>query len=319
MVGIVFDSLPLFAAGAFVGSCAAVIGFLAESASIQSLVTPIQFPRANGRLQIVQSLAMLIAPALMGLVISWGAPLAGYAAAMVLAIAGFSGARGFGAQPRRAKRPRQPIGEIVEGYRFVRSQPLLMGIVACASFWNAGFFALIAVFIPFALGPIGLTAAQAGLAQAMMGIGSLTAALIAGWLLTIVSPRCILFFGPASSLVAAVVLVVASGPGGMLIPSLVFLSLGFGPILWLVCQNSVRQLVTPPQLLGRVGSVVQVAIYGVRAVGALASGVVAAQVGFDAAILLVIALFGAPTLSVYFSALGTLTLMPPQFVEAGAK
>jgi hypothetical protein len=73
--------------------------------------------------------------------------------------------------------------------------------------------------------------------------------------------------------------------------------LGFGPILWFVCQNSSRQIVTPPGLLGRVGSVIQVAIYGVRSVGALLGGLVAARFGFDAALILIIALFAASAAS----------------------
>jgi hypothetical protein len=60
---------------------------------------------------------------------------------------------------------------------------------------------------------------------------------------------------------------------------------------WLVLQTSVRQIVTPTHLLGRVGAVITTAIYGVRPLGALAAGGVASLSGLDAAMALAAALF----------------------------
>jgi hypothetical protein len=97
---------------------------------------------------------------------------------------------------------------------------------------------------------------------------------------------------------------------GPLLPSLAFLVLGFGPILWFICQNSIRQLVTPAGLLGRVGSVIQVAIYGTRSIGALIGGIVAARAGFEEALALVIALFAASAASVFLSELIRLQKLP---------
>ncbi len=166
-----------------------------------------------------------------------------------------------------------------------------------------------ALFVPYALGPLALGAAEAGSAQALMGVGSLAAALTAGAALARMEPRAVLVFGPASSLAAALLLAF-SPPGGFAGPALVFLLLGYGPILWFVCQNSIRQLVTPPGMLGRVGSVIQVAIYGVRSLGALAGGLVAARLGFDAALALIVALFAASVASVLLSALIGLKELP---------
>ncbi|MCX7340735.1 MAG: MFS transporter [Hyphomicrobiales bacterium] len=180
---------------------------------------------------------------------------------------------------------------------FVCGQPLLLGIVACALFWNKAFFVLMAIYLPFALGPIGLNAAEAGSAQAAMGIGSLAAAFVAARSMRWLSPRTILMFGPASSCVGTILLALSPLGGWLALPFVTFLLLGFGPILWFVCQNSSRQIVTPPGLLGRVGSVIQVAIYGVRSVGALLGGLVAARFGFDAALILIIALFAASATS----------------------
>jgi predicted MFS family arabinose efflux permease len=315
MAGLAAGNLALFAAGAFVSASAAVIGFLAESASVQGLVTASQLPRANARLQLVQSSAALAGPALMGLAVLQGWTMQAYLLAGLIAAFGLAMAVGFGTQPARAPRARQPMAEIAEGFDFVRRQPLLVGIVACALFWNMAFFALTAVFVPFALGPLGLNAAEAGIAQSAMGIGSLAAALLATMAMARLSPRLILVFGPASSMLASVILALSpqlAGTGLRLGGTVaVFLLLGFGPILWFVCQNSIRQLVTPPVLLGRVGSVIQVAIYGVRSVGALLGGIVAARLGFDAAMALIVGLFAASLLAVLLSSLARLRTLPP--------
>jgi predicted MFS family arabinose efflux permease len=310
LAGLWLGSMPLFALGAFISASAAVVGFLAEGAAVQAMAQPAALPRANARLQLVQSAAMLAGPAIMGLAVQRGWTIAAYILALAVAVAALVLAHGFGRQPPRPPRERRPLAEISEGLAFVRSQPLLRGIVACALFWNMAFFALMALFVPFALGPVGLDAAQAGAAQAMMGVGSLAAALTAGAVLQHVAPRWVLVFGPACSLAAALLLAVAPLGGGVIQPGLVFLLLGYGPILWFVCQNSIRQLVTPAAMLGRVGSVIQVAIYGVRSVGALVGGLVAARFGFDAGLLLVILLFAASVASVFLSALIRLGALP---------
>ena len=50
-------------------------------------------------------------------------------------------------------------------------------------------------------------------------------------------------------------------------------------MLWAICQTTVRQLVTPLTLQGRVNATVQTATYGVRPLGALAGGTLAAHAG----------------------------------------
>ncbi len=62
--------------------------------------------------------------------------------------------------------------------------------------------------------------------------------------------------------------------------------------MWLVSQNAVRQLVSPPLILGRVNAVIQTAIYGVRPIGALIGGLVAGQAGPMAGLGLVVGAFG---------------------------
>jgi hypothetical protein len=81
-------------------------------------------------------------------------------------------------------------------------------------------------------------------------------------------------------------------------------------MLWLICQITVRQLVTPAPLMGRVNATMQTAIYGVRPLGALAGGFVAAQAGLHAALLLIAAAFALSTLVIVLSPLARLRALP---------
>jgi hypothetical protein len=68
--------------------------------------------------------------------------------------------------------------------------------------------------------------------------------------------------------------------------------------------------VTPTPLLGRVNATVQTAIYGVRPLGALAGGVVAAEAGLQAALLMIAAAFVLSTLVILLSPLARLRALP---------
>ena len=81
-------------------------------------------------------------------------------------------------------------------------------------------------------------------------------------------------------------------------------------MLWLICQITVRQLVTPAPLMGRVNATMQTAIYGVRPLGALAGGFVAAQAGLHGALLLIAAAFALSTLVIVLSPLARLRVLP---------
>lgn len=68
----------------------------------------------------------------------------------------------------------------------------------------------------------------------------------------------------ASSAAASFLLLVVPvrDPERVLYPAFFFL--GFGLSMWLVVHNTVRQVATPEDMLGRVNAVIQSAIYGVR-------------------------------------------------------
>ena len=81
--------------------------------------------------------------------------------------------------PTSAGRAALVPGAIRAGARFVVRHELLRGISLCAIFWNFAFFALLAIWAPLALGPLGLDPARMGLAQSAYGAGLILGALVA--------------------------------------------------------------------------------------------------------------------------------------------
>lgn len=305
------SSLPLLALAAFLAAAGTVTFVLVQIGLVPELVPATTLPRANARIELARALATAGAPFLVGQLASHVSPLSGYPLAALLALGAL--ACGWGLTVPQGARPavRQPLGQaIAEGGRFVVSQPLLRTIGLCALFWNFAFVALLAAFVPFALARLGTDAAGAGLALGINGLGMIVAAATAPAIFRRVPPAAILLLGPASSAVGALMLALSPAMGGLPLAALAFGLIGFGPMLWLVMQTSVRQIVTPPALMGRVTATIQVAIYGVRPLGALAGGLVGQTLGLDAAIAMVVVAFALSALVSLASPLARLAVLP---------
>ena len=310
-------AVTLLGVAAFTAAAGTVIYVLTALALLPGLVAPGDLPRANARLELIRAVVSLAAPVVAGLLAqslspTWGYGLAALGAAVALAFT-------F-ALPRTpvatAGQPRPSMAAAIHaGARFVLHHELLRGISLCALFWNFAFFALLAVWAPLALGALRLDPAGMGLAQSAYGAGLVLGALVAPAGARHLPPRAVLLFGPAVSILAAGLFLAAFaghvGPrGSLVLAALGHFLVGFGPMLWLVCQTTVRQLVTPAPLLGRVNATVQVAIYGVRPLGALAGGFMAAQAGLGAALGLVAVAFALSTLVILLSPLARLRVLP---------
>jgi len=302
----------LLGIAAFAGACGTVIYVLTSVSLLPSLVIADALPRANARLELARAAVSLAAPFAAGLLAqhlspTWGYGLAALGAALaVVCIMALPSA----AAPPAGTQRSSFVSSIREGGRFVIRHELLRGIGLCAILWNFAFFALLAIWTPLALGPLGLDPARMGLAQSAYGAGLIAGALVAPISSRRLPPLITLIFGPAVSVVAAGLFLAAPTGDGLTLAAVGHFLVGFGPMLWLICQTTVRQLVTPASLLGRVNATVQTAIYGVRPLGALAGGMVAAQIGLSAALAMVAVAFVLSTLVILSSPLAQLRVMP---------
>lgn len=301
----------LLAIGLFLSSAGTVLYVLSLISLLPRLFPVTALARANSRLELARAVLTLPMPAIIAWAAAKSSPLFAFVGAVAAACCALLAVTGL---PKSAEEPpkaaRHIARDIGEGMSFVWNKALLRGILFCALFWNLAFFALIAVFIPFAVSVAGLTLQQAGLALSGNGAGLLLGALAASGVLRRLEPRIILVSGPLFAVVGSILITAASGPVGAVLAACGFFLIGFGPMIWLVCQTSLRQSLTPPALLGRVNATIQLAIYGVRPLGALAGGVCAQHFGAGTALYLVIALFAASTGAALFSELARLRAMP---------
>jgi len=281
--------LPLALAVAVLLASAATVAFvLAGYAAVPGLAPADRLPAANAGLELARALATLAAPLAAGAVAASGRSGLAFLLAALAALAAAGAARRLPALRLRGVAPRAPVAAAIrEGWAFVLGHPMLRAIALCAVTWNAAYFALAAVLVPFALGPLGLDAADIGLALAAYGGGQVAGACAAPRLAGRVPVGALLVFGPAVSVAAILLVAAAPALAARGVPALAAVAaaqvlFGFGPMLWQISQTSLRQRVTPPALLGRVGATLQTAVFGARPLGALAGGAVATTFGLEA-------------------------------------
>lgn len=302
----------------FLAAAGPVVIALSIFVLLPRMVAVPELPRANGRLELGRALLSFASPLIAGWAVARGAGSLGLGicAAVGLAILLTAGRLPGDAPPPQ---PRLPLHRAVaEGAAFVARHPYLRPIALCAIAWNLAFFAFLALFAPYAARVLLLEPAMIGLASSIAGVGSILAALLGPALIAKLPTGALLVFGPAVSLLGVGALALA--PPALGVPALgfAFLLLGFGPILWFITQTSLRQAVTPPDLLGRVSATLTTAMYGMRPLGALAGGFAGEWFGLQAAIWLPVGLFALSTLAIVASVMPGLRTMPERVLTPPA-
>lgn len=286
-------------AGFAVAGAAASVA-IATVAAVPRLAPP-PLARANAWIELARAAASLGAPLCAGL-------LAGSDGALPFAAAALPALLVLPAVRRLPDDDTHPAGHAVrsgdlrDAAATVWRERRLRAVAACAVAWNFGFFALAGVFVPLAA-VRGLAPAAIGAVLSAYGAGLILGALAAPHVLARARAEAVLVFGPASSVLGAALIAAASG-----VPALVagqFL-LGFGPMLWMVARTGLLQSVTRPDQRGRVAAVMQVSVFGIRPVGALAGAGLAAASGIEATLALALAAFAASLVVILASPAGAL-------------
>ena len=190
------------------------------------------------------------------------------------------------------------------------AEPILRAIALCACAWNPAFVCLLSMFAPFAAHTLGLSIQEIGWAWAVYGAGALLAAFVAPFAMARIPTGVLFVVGPAGSMVGSLLIVAGGQAWGLPAIFAGFFLTGFTPMIWLVLQTSVRQLLTPQAYLGRVAATITTAIYGIRPLGALAAGAAAYLWSPAAALWLAVALFTLSTIAIALSPAIGLRSMP---------
>jgi predicted MFS family arabinose efflux permease len=309
-----FLTLPLLASLGFAAVCGTVVYSVAAPALVPSLVTPQLLPAANARIELARTIAFASGPALGGALVGWvgAAPAFGFAAALsAIAVVLLSGL----AEPVRAPAPRRhPLQEIREGAGFVMHHALLRPVFVTQFIFNTGSFLLLAVFVPYAVHHLGLSATGVGVVLAMYGVGMVIGALVATRVMRRLPFGTVIGLGPVTGFVAAGVMALTTIIPTPLLAGLGFFLLGVGPILWVISTTTLRQSVTPPRLLGRV-SAINIMSYAARPLGSALGAVIGGLFGAGACLYLALAIFGAQAVVILLSSAVTLDRQPEMVAD----
>jgi MFS family permease len=273
----------LYAAGFVVGSVNTLFG-----TAHQVLVThTVGRDRLVGAYRIIsttESIIRMAAPAAAGLLIGWlGAPPALLLEVAALAVAWwvflhiaepkptaeFAVAQ---AQSEASKSSMWP--SIREGLAHVWHDPALRAIAVCAAAWQVLFHGFQALQVLYATRELHMSPAQIGLAHMCGGVGALLAGLSLGRINRHLGPGRTLPLGLALTGVAwALFALLPHHPGlNVLSMGLVMFVFDFGCVAFFVNYISLRQIVTPNALLGRVTATMRFASVSLAPLGALGLG-----------------------------------------------
>jgi predicted MFS family arabinose efflux permease len=176
---------------------------------------------------------------------------------------------------------------------------------------------MLAVFVPYAVRHLGLTATGVGATLAMYGVGMVVGALFATRLMRHLAFGTVVGLGPVTGLIASAIMAATTLMPTPLLAGLSFFLLGAGPILWVIATTTLRQSVTPPRLLGRV-SAINILSYGARPLGSAIGAVVGGFYSAEACLYIAVLIFGAQALVILMSPAVLLSKQPEMVGDAQA-
>jgi predicted MFS family arabinose efflux permease len=281
-----FLSIELLIAVAFVVASGTVIFDTAYLAYVPVLVEKDRLVDANSRLEASASAAQVVGPSLAGTVVRvLGAPgaLAIDAVSYVASAAFIWRIRFAEPVPERVAHT-SVLEDIRDGLKSVFHNPVLRALSLATGMVNLGGYIFLAVYVLYMTRNLGLGPAAVGLVFAAGGVGALAGSVLANRL----SGR----LGIGTTLIVSLALF---GVFGLTVPLAVLFPRYALPLIlaaeflqWLtllvfdINAVSLRQAITPHQLLGRVNSCVRFVVLGFQPIGSVLGGVLGERIGLPA-------------------------------------
>ena len=270
---------------------------------------------ANSKLMVSRSASYVGGPALAGLLVQvLTAPLT-----LLLDAISFLGSAAF-LRRIRVNEPRvEATAELLrtrfaQGFRFILGNPVLRAGLAGTATVNFFNFVFGAVVVLFAASELGLSAGLIGAVFSAGAVGALVGALIAGRVGRRIGVGPAIVLGSVLFPLPLVLFPLATGPDSLVVGMLVtaeFVS-SIGVMIFDVNQNSLMVLVTPYRIRSRMVGAHRTVNYGVRPLGALLGGFLAAALGLRVALWIGAAGAVLAVLWFWFSPIRTLREIPEE-------
>lgn len=267
-------SLPLLLAVAVLLGVAETLVDTALTSTIPMVVEPAGRNRANARIEATINVTnQLAGPPLAGLLASLTLVLATGASAALYALA-VVGIAMMALRRAPAGTRVSGGGGVVAGFRYLWRQPVVRTLTLFTAVMNIPWAVATALLVVYAVspGPLGLTAAQYGLVLTAMAVGGLLAAAVVEPLRRRFGVTRLLIVDAAGT-VLLVAPVALGGPVWTVAAGAVIA--GAGSSIWRILVATIRQNLSPPELLGRIYAASRVLSWGVIPASAALAGVAA--------------------------------------------
>ena len=275
-----FLDLPLLYVVAVVVGAAAVFVDVAGLAYFPSLVDKQELARANSWLGTSSSTAVTAGPGITGFLVGViGAPatLLANVGALVVSILTLLKVRHREELPGNADEGPSPWRELLGGFGVVAKSRIVMVLALVGGTYNLCLEMIEVGLLLYATQTLHWPLPVYGLVLAAMGVGSILGSMIAAR----VSDRIGLgplfaIGGVASGLAALLIPLAPNGLLGQVLAAVGLAGVGGAIVASSIAGQTIRQAVTPNELLGRMSALVRMILFAGMPLGALAGGIIGA-------------------------------------------
>lgn len=257
----------------------------------------------NSSIELARSIAVTAGPPLAGLLVSTAGGSIALALSAALVLAALPAIVKLPVIHEPPAKSRNVREDLIEGIRFTLRHPLLRPILFISMLFNLGWYMLLGIVVAWAANELGISSIGIGMMFACYGLGMICGAGFMKRQGALLPATTLIQFGPwcgfaFASLLTATIIVPLTG-----FLYLAFFLIGTGPIIWTVTTITIRQAVTPSQLLGRVAAAIMMTSAGGRPIGA-GLGYLGYQIGgYSLVFSIALALFATQALMIGKSAL----------------
>ncbi|MFF5171020.1 MFS transporter [Micromonospora sp. NPDC000089] len=265
-----------------------VLFTVAYKTTLPTLVSADRLVEGNARLTVSEHAAQLVGPtlggALTGLVGAartfLGTTLAFAASAVTLLLI-----RPPRRSPRPAAAPVSARGALVEGFGFIRRQPILVRLLACTATTNFFAVAIQSLEVTFLVRELHAAPATVGLVFSLGAVGGLATGALAGRLTRWLGSARVIWVAMAAPGPLYLLLPLARPGWGLSLYVVGLAAFSANVMLYNVALVSYRQRITPADLLGRVTAAFLWVCFGVIPLGALFGGALGSWYGLRPALM----------------------------------
>jgi MFS family permease len=292
--------LPLLIAAAGVVGTGTVFFQVAYQSLVPELVPDEgRWHTANARLTLSESVALLLGPALGGVIVGVLAPAGALAvdagtytlSVLTLTFAARRGgprvgtatagvATGAAGGPRRSLR-----AQVLDGIAYVARTPVLNALMWTGAAYNLGSAMFDSMLVVFAVHVLHLTPLRLGIAVAAGGAGFPVSSMLSGRISRRLGAGPALILAAIPSVGGIVVASMATGPWGEWLLAAGILLVGLGQGCFAVIASTLRQFASAPAMRARATAVHRFVSWGALPVGSLAAGVIGQAFGIRVAVI----------------------------------